>query len=47
VDGLHVCTGHGPWGISLGPETARLAARAILDGAAVPPAYAAGRVGDR
>lgn len=31
IDGLFVCTGHGPWGISIGPATAAIAARAILD----------------
>jgi glycine/D-amino acid oxidase-like deaminating enzyme len=38
VEGLHVAAGHGPWGISVGPATARLAADAILgDDAAIPP----------
>jgi glycine/D-amino acid oxidase-like deaminating enzyme len=32
-----VCTGHGPWGISTGPATARHVARQILDGTAPPP----------
>jgi len=46
VGGLHVLAGHGPWGISLGPATARLAAAAILDPAAPPPTeLAAGRGG--
>ena len=36
VDGLFVCAGHGPWGISTGPGSAAVAARAILDG--TPPA---------
>jgi glycine/D-amino acid oxidase-like deaminating enzyme len=36
VDGLFVCAGHGPWGISTGPATAAIVARAILDGT-VPP----------
>ena len=31
VDGLFVCAGHGPWGISTGPASAAIAARAILD----------------
>jgi glycine/D-amino acid oxidase-like deaminating enzyme len=26
-----VCAGHGPWGISTGPASAAIAARAILD----------------
>jgi len=29
-DGLFVCAGHGPWGISTGPASARLVADAIL-----------------
>ncbi|MCA1588497.1 MAG: FAD-binding oxidoreductase, partial [Chloroflexi bacterium] len=37
VDGLFVCAGHGPWGISTGPATAAMVARAILD-ATEPPA---------
>lgn len=36
VDGLFVCAGHGPWGISTGPATAAIAARAILDGTSPP-----------
>ena len=34
VDGLFVCAGHGPWGISTGPASAAMAARAILDATA-------------
>ena len=34
MDGLFVCAGHGPWGISTGPASAAMAARAILDGTA-------------
>jgi glycine/D-amino acid oxidase-like deaminating enzyme len=30
VDGLYVCAGHGPWGISTGPGSARLLAELIL-----------------
>jgi glycine oxidase len=37
VDGLWVVAGHGPWGISTGPATARQAADALL-GRAQPPA---------
>ena len=37
VDGLFVCAGHGPWGISTGPASAAMVARAILD-ATEPPA---------
>jgi glycine/D-amino acid oxidase-like deaminating enzyme len=37
-DGLYVCAGHGPWGISIGPATARLVADLILGrDVAVPP----------
>jgi sarcosine oxidase subunit beta len=32
--GLFVCAGHGPWGISTGPASARLVADLILDGVA-------------
>jgi glycine/D-amino acid oxidase-like deaminating enzyme len=31
-EGLFVCAGHGPWGISTGPASAALVARLILDG---------------
>ena len=43
VDGLFVCAGHGPWGISTGPASAAMAARAILDGTPPPPELAASR----
>lgn len=36
VEGLFVCAGHGPWGISTGPASAAIVARAILDGTAPP-----------
>jgi len=36
VTGLYVCAGHGPWGISTGPASAAIVARAILDGTAPP-----------
>jgi glycine/D-amino acid oxidase-like deaminating enzyme len=39
----YVCTGHGPWGISTGPATARHVARQILDGAVPPPELHPGR----
>jgi D-hydroxyproline dehydrogenase subunit beta len=46
VDGLYVCAGHGPWGISTGPGSARLVADAILGlEPAIPPELAAGRFG--
>ncbi|MGH2848186.1 MAG: NAD(P)/FAD-dependent oxidoreductase, partial [Thermoleophilaceae bacterium] len=37
LDGLWVAAGHGPWGISTGPATARLAADSLL-GREEPPA---------
>ncbi|MEO5986406.1 MAG: FAD-dependent oxidoreductase [Candidatus Limnocylindria bacterium] len=43
VKGLFVCAGHGPWGISTGPASAAMAARAMLDGTTPPPALDAGR----
>jgi len=43
VTGLFVCAGHGPWGISTGPATAAMAARAVLDGTPPPPELAASR----
>jgi glycine/D-amino acid oxidase-like deaminating enzyme len=43
VEGLFVCAGHGPWGISTGPGSATLVVDAILSGAAVPPELAADR----
>jgi D-hydroxyproline dehydrogenase subunit beta len=43
VDALFACAGHGPWGISIGPATAAIAARAVLDGTAPPSALAASR----
>jgi glycine/D-amino acid oxidase-like deaminating enzyme len=46
VAGLYVCAGHGPWGISTGPGSARLVADAILGrGAAIPAAFDPGRFG--
>jgi glycine/D-amino acid oxidase-like deaminating enzyme len=44
VAGLHVVSGHGAWGLSVGPATARIAVDAILDDAAVPAHFAASRV---
>jgi glycine/D-amino acid oxidase-like deaminating enzyme len=45
ADGLHVAVGHGAYGISLGPASARIAADALLHGTPVPPAFAADRLG--
>jgi glycine oxidase len=45
IEGLYLATGHGPWGISLGPGSAELVAGAILgDGTEIPAELAAGRV---
>ena len=43
VEGLFVCAGHGPWGISTGPASAAIAARAILDATPPPPELDAAR----
>jgi glycine/D-amino acid oxidase-like deaminating enzyme len=43
VSGLFVCTGHGPWGISTGPASAAIAARAVLDATPPPAELAAAR----
>jgi glycine oxidase len=43
VTGLFVCAGHGPWGISTGPASAAVAARAVLDGTPPPAELAASR----
>lgn len=43
VEALFVCAGHGPWGISTGPASAAIVARAILDGTAPPAALDAAR----
>ena len=43
VDGLFVCAGHGPWGISTGPASAAMVARAILDRTPPPAELAANR----
>ena len=45
ADGLYLLTGHGPWGITLGPGSARLVVDAILDGAEIPAELAAARFG--
>jgi glycine/D-amino acid oxidase-like deaminating enzyme len=45
-DGLFVCAGHGPWGISTGPASARLVADAILGRSpAIPAALDPARFG--
>jgi glycine/D-amino acid oxidase-like deaminating enzyme len=45
VDRLGIAAGHGPWGISTGPATARLAADALLGRADLPPELRASRFG--
>ena len=44
VANLFVCSGHGPWGISTGPASARLVVDEMLGRAPVPAALAAARV---
>jgi glycine/D-amino acid oxidase-like deaminating enzyme len=43
IEGLWVAAGHGPWGISTGPATARLVVDAIRDGKQVPAALSVSR----
>ena len=43
VEDLHLAAGHGPYGISLGPASGRVAADALLDRSVVPSAFAADR----
>jgi len=45
VDRLWAAAGHGPWGISAGPATARVAADALLGRADVPASLDASRFG--
>ena len=45
ADGVYLLTGHGPWGITLGPGSARLVVDAILNGAEIPAELAAARFG--
>lgn len=44
VDGLFIAAGHGPWGISTGPASARLVVDAMLAGSPIPDALRADRV---
>jgi glycine/D-amino acid oxidase-like deaminating enzyme len=46
-DGLFVCAGHGPWGISTGPASARLVVDAMLatGAASIPPELSSLRFG--
>ncbi len=46
IDGLFVCAGHGPWGISTGPGSARILADLVLGRAAdIPAAFDPARFG--
>jgi D-amino-acid dehydrogenase len=44
VAGLHLATGHGPWGVTLGPASAALVAEGVLGAPAIPPELAVARV---
>lgn len=47
VEGLFICAGHGPWGISTGPGSARLVADLVLGRAPeISPAFDTGRFGE-
>lgn len=45
VEGLHLATGHGPWGVTLAPASAALVAAAVLAQAKIPAALAVARLG--
>ena len=46
ADGVYLVTGHGAWGITLGPGSAELVARAVLGaGDDIPPELRAARIG--
>jgi glycine/D-amino acid oxidase-like deaminating enzyme len=46
VDGLFLLTGHGPWGVTLGPGSARVVAEVVLGGPdGIPAELSAARVG--
>jgi glycine oxidase len=45
IENLWIAAGHGPWGISTGPATARMAADALLGRAEPPPELRADRLG--
>ena len=44
IDGLFVCAGHGPWGISTGPGSSRLVADQMLGLAAERAEFTPARV---
>ena len=43
IEGLFICAGHGPWGVSTGPASAAMVVEAMLDGQPVPHELAADR----
>jgi glycine/D-amino acid oxidase-like deaminating enzyme len=43
LEGLWTAAGHGPWGISTGPASARIVAEAVRGAAEIPPALSAAR----
>ena len=45
VEGLYVCAGHGPWGISTGPASAELVVRQLLSNAEEWPELSPSRIG--
>jgi glycine/D-amino acid oxidase-like deaminating enzyme len=46
IDGLYVCSGHGPWGITTGPASARQVADLVLGrDPGISPAFDPGRFG--
>ena len=46
IEGLYLVTGHGAWGITLGPGSARLVADAVMgSGDDIPPELRAARFG--
>jgi D-amino-acid dehydrogenase len=45
IDGLHLVTGHGTWGVTLGPGSARLVVDELLGTPRIPPELQAARLG--
>jgi glycine/D-amino acid oxidase-like deaminating enzyme len=45
ADGLYLVTGHGAWGITLGPGSAQLVADAMMGSDGIPPELQAARLG--
>ncbi len=43
IEGLYVVTGHGAWGMTLAPGSARLVVEALAGGLQIPPELAATR----